>query len=517
MTPNSEPSTPTTPTAAPRIPIEQIAPSKTNPRKSFPASDLAILTQSVKKHGVFSPLTLRPHPSKPGFFEIVDGECRYRAAKEAGVTAVPADVQTLTDDEVIERQLVSFILRKDLTPLEEAEGYNGLLKKRYTHERIAEQVGKSEQYIRDRCRLLRLTEGARELLLAGRIETGHANLLARLDPVDQARTIRVPDGSANHSGLWQAQRSLPRTSEEIESLHQGRAVEKAEGDLKAVSVRELAAWIDRHVKLNPTAPENAELFPEVAEAVKAAATKVPGEKPPKVIHITFENVLADDVKRVDGPRVYGPRSWTRADGKAGSKSCAASVIGIVIAGDARGEAFAVCIAKKTCQVHYKAEITAAAKRERDVEKSGKTGQDRWALEQAKRKADQEARDLARKRFDRAIPALRVALAEKAVAAPLAEMKLLVESGLNGGEHEALKRCSSIPAGKSSDDFIRRIGMATGLAAVFDYYVDEDRVERVAKRFKVDVAKVIASANANDLATKAAKSKAKPAKRKKAGK
>lgn len=509
--------------SAARIPLTEIVASKTNPRTSFTAPDIAELAASIKKHGIFQPLLLRLHPSKKAAYELVDGERRFRAAKEAGLVEVPAVVGDFTDEEVMEIQIVSFLQRKDLTAIEEAQCFNTMLTKRYTHERIAEKVGRSVQYVRDRCRLLSLVKGAVELLQAKRIEVGHAILLARLSPEDQVRIIREPadvDGfydATRNSGLWERQHALPMTSEQLGDDWAVDDDEVAADVLKAVSVRELAAWIDRHVKLNPDAPETAELFPQVATIVeKSSGSHSNDGRPLKVIHITFEHQLPDDVKKVEGPKVYGPRSWVRADGKAGSKTCASSVAGIVIAGPARGEGFAVCIAKKTCQVHYKAEITAAKNRTADVDESGKTGAERAAIEKSaieKQKAKEADRTSS---FLRAIPAIQMALADKVKTAPLAKLFAEISGALDWSAKQGLKAADKLlPAGKTPESWVRNIALAViASSTTWEPQYHAIDVANVCKKYGLDVSKIIASANENEAATKAARKKPAPAKAKK---
>lgn len=497
-----------------RIKVDEIHPSKTNPRKLFPAADLAQLADSIKKHGVIQALLLRPSAEKKFAFELVAGERRWRAAKEAGVTEVPAMVRALSDEEVLEIQIVENLQRRDLSPLEEAEGYNVLLKARYTYEQIADRIGRSRQYVFDRCGLLKLVKGAAELLREGRIEVGHAILLAKLSPDDQVRTIREPTDyhSERHSGLWERQRALPKAS-----IEEDGEPEPADA-LKPVSVRELAAWIQTHVRLRPAAEETAVLFPDVAEAVKASQVKAPGVKPVKVIEITLQSMLNDDT-RDPNTRTYGPLAWKRADGKAGSKECANSVVGVVVAGPGQGEAFRVCIDKKRCQVHYKAEIAAAEKRESAVAKSGKTGDDRAALEAAKRKADEEKAKQAAARFTRAIPAIQVALAEKLRTAPITKCQAVVMDGLYLRDSLAVAT-KLLPPGKSVEGWLRTIALAMVLSPMTGPHTYAGDVANTAKEYGLDMAKIVDAANANEAASKAAAkakkpaAKAKPAKGKK---
>lgn len=373
------------------VPMDQLVPSKTNPRKLFPAEELAELADSIRRHGIIQPLLVRPTPD--GDYEIVCGERRWRAAREAGLQDVPVMVRELSTDEVLEIQIVENLQRKDLSPMEEADGYNVLLQARYTYEQIAEKVGRSRQYVFDRARLLRLVKGAAELLREGRIEVSHAIQLARLSPEDQVRVIREPDtanmfGAEVRGGLWQMQRDLPRDS---------NGERDSPVELKPVSARELAAWIQRHVRLRPEEPETGVLFPEVARAMgELSALTSEDESAPKskkaksvaLVEITTSHQLADDV-RDPKRRVLTVASWARADGRYGSSECPHSVLGVVVAGAGQGEAFRVCAEKQKCSVHWKREIAERKKREREVEQSGKKGEDRAAL-QRKREAEAKA-------------------------------------------------------------------------------------------------------------------------------
>lgn len=496
-------------TSTVRVPVADIVPSKTNPRTSFSAEDTAELAASIRKHGIFQPLILRDHPSKADAWELIDGERRLRAAKEAGLDDVPAVIGSYTDEQVLEMQIVSFLQRKDLTAMEEAQCFNSMLVKDYTLEKIAGKVGRSVEYVRGRCRLLKLVKGAAELLAAGRIEVGHALLLAGLSPEDQIRTIREPQSggyaSDRHSGLWQMQRDFPGTS-----MGPGDDDDGVDA-LKAVSVSELKAWIQDHVRLEPRAPQTAELFPEVAAAVAEASVKTPGEKPLKVVEITTSSMLNDDT-RDPKRRVLSRASWARADGRAGSKTCANSVIGIVVAGDGQGEAFRICIDKKHCQVHYKAEIAERAAREKAVAKSGKTGEARAALEKTTREAAEKKRKEDHERFLRALPAIQVAFAEWFKIAPLAKVQNLILEARRVQAGLALAR-KLMPGDKGAESWIRSLGLAEVLEETTSEWVRESDLIHEGKPMGIDVIKIIASANENDAATKEARKKPSKAKAK----
>ena len=133
------------------VPMECITASKTNPRKIFDDAALADLAASIGKHGVAQPILLRPTHVDAGitYFEVVAGERRFRASKLAGKTTVPAIVRNLSDAEALEIQVIENLQRQDLHPLEEAEGFEVLMRENgYTAEVMAEKTGKSKAYIR---------------------------------------------------------------------------------------------------------------------------------------------------------------------------------------------------------------------------------------------------------------------------------------------------------------------------------------------------------------------------------
>lgn len=180
--------TTTSATQATRIPLAAIVPSKTNPRKNFDKVALGELEASIRKHDVIQPILVRPNGS-PETFELVAGERRFRAAKAAGLKDIPATVRALSDGEAIEIQVIENLQRSDLHPLEEAEGYEALMKcprpngEPYTADEIAAKVGKSRSYIYGRLKLTALSANGRKALYAGFIDPSRALLLARIPGV----------------------------------------------------------------------------------------------------------------------------------------------------------------------------------------------------------------------------------------------------------------------------------------------------------------------------------------------
>ena len=164
-------------------PINAIVPSPTNPRKTFNEAALKELTASVKDHGVVQPILVRV--IKDGKYELVAGERRWRASKAAGLSEIPATVRELSDGQVLEIQVIENLQRDDLHPLEEAEGYETLMKsapdgKRFTVDEIAARVNKSRAYVYAKLKLLALCPEARKAALEGKISESIALLVARI-------------------------------------------------------------------------------------------------------------------------------------------------------------------------------------------------------------------------------------------------------------------------------------------------------------------------------------------------
>lgn len=167
------------------IRLDAIVASKTNPRKHFDKAALQELAESIGKHGVLQPILVRPNGTE-GNYELVAGERRWRAAQIAKLDRIPATVRELADAEVLEIQVVENLQRADLHPLEEAEGYEALMKCQhadghaYTADEIAAKVGKSRSYVYQRLKLTALTPKAREAFYAGRLDASKALLVARV-------------------------------------------------------------------------------------------------------------------------------------------------------------------------------------------------------------------------------------------------------------------------------------------------------------------------------------------------
>jgi ParB/RepB/Spo0J family partition protein len=167
----------------PTLPLAAIRASSFNPRKRFDPAKLKELTESVRQDGVLEPILVRPVPkAKDGTaYEIVAGERRFRAATEAQLDAIPVIVRDLSDAKALELAVIENLLRQDLNPIEEAEGFQRLLQEHgYSADDLAAKTGKSRAYVYTRLKLVHLPEIARKALWEDRINASVALLIARI-------------------------------------------------------------------------------------------------------------------------------------------------------------------------------------------------------------------------------------------------------------------------------------------------------------------------------------------------
>ncbi len=158
------------------LPISQVEPGIKQPRKRFDEESLSDLAESIRTHGLIQPLTVRRLSS--GYYQIIAGERRWRASKQAGLTEVPAVVIEADDRKVMELGLIENLQREDLNPIEEAGGYKVLVEEYgLTQEEVAQQVGKSRSTVANAMRLLALPDAVRMLLEEGRLSAGHARAI----------------------------------------------------------------------------------------------------------------------------------------------------------------------------------------------------------------------------------------------------------------------------------------------------------------------------------------------------
>ncbi len=170
------------------VSIDQIEPNPNQPRKSFESSSLEELTTSIRNSGLIQPVVVRRVTDG---YQLIAGERRWRAARQAGLERIPAIVREATDAESLELALVENLLREDLNPIEEAEAYRSLLAQfGWTQEQLAQRIGRDRTSIANALRLLRLPDEIQDDLRGGRLTMGHARALLALGTTAEQLKLR---------------------------------------------------------------------------------------------------------------------------------------------------------------------------------------------------------------------------------------------------------------------------------------------------------------------------------------
>ena len=161
-----------------KISIAKLKPSPSQPRRLFDKNSINELAESIKSKGLVQPILVRPSPTETGAYEIIAGERRWRAAQIAQLHEVPAVIRQLDDVESLEVAIIENVQRSDLSPIEEAAGYKRLIENHgHTQEVLAEIVGKSRSHIANIIRLLGLPQSIQDMIIEGKISSGHARAI----------------------------------------------------------------------------------------------------------------------------------------------------------------------------------------------------------------------------------------------------------------------------------------------------------------------------------------------------
>ena len=172
------------------IDINKIEPNNNQPRKNFNEDKIHELAESIKQHGLIEPLIVQK--GKKGFYTIIAGERRWRAAREAGVKEIPVVVKDYSDQQVMEIALIENIQREDLNAIEEAEAYDRLIRDfNLKQDEVAERVSKSRVAITNSLRLLKLDERVRDMIIEDKIKSGHARALLGVSDGDEQYKLAV--------------------------------------------------------------------------------------------------------------------------------------------------------------------------------------------------------------------------------------------------------------------------------------------------------------------------------------
>ena len=162
-----------------KVKLSKIEPNKEQPRKNFDEDALFELSESIKQHGILQPLIVQ---EKNGYYEIIAGERRWRAARMAGLKEVPVIIKKFTDQEIVEISLIENIQRENLNPIEEAIAYKRLLTEfNLKQDEVAERVSKSRTAVTNSMRLLKLDERVQQMVIEEKLSTGHARALLAIE------------------------------------------------------------------------------------------------------------------------------------------------------------------------------------------------------------------------------------------------------------------------------------------------------------------------------------------------
>ena len=225
------------------LPISEVESNSAQPRKFFDDAALAELADSIRQHGIIQPLTVRRLSS--GYYQIIAGERRWRAARLAGLSEVPVTVIEADDRKAAELAMIENLQREDLNPMEEAAGYRSLIDQHHmTQEEAANRVGKSRSAVTNALRLLELTPAVQNQVEAGLLSAGHARALVPLSPTQQVQAANA----IIEGGL-----SVRQTEALAKRLSAGEKPEKKapadEVDYAAVAQKELSSQLGRGVKI----------------------------------------------------------------------------------------------------------------------------------------------------------------------------------------------------------------------------------------------------------------------------
>lgn len=261
------------------LPISQVEPGLNQPRKRFDEEPLQDLADSIREHGVIQPLTVRRLSS--GYYQIIAGERRWRAAKLAGLAEVPAVIIEADDKKVLEIGLIENLQREDLNPMEEAEGYLVLLTDfSMTQEEVAKRMGKSRPAIANALRLTSLPPAVREMLADGRLTAGHGRAVLSVEGekaqeafaqmvAEQGLSVRQAETAAKHFTLEpkvkkekkeDENRIYIQAAEKKLAEHLGRRVTITSGrkkgrlELEYYDVNDLNDLLDQLETLSPAKP-----------------------------------------------------------------------------------------------------------------------------------------------------------------------------------------------------------------------------------------------------------------------
>lgn len=220
------------------VPISKVEPNKDQPRKNFDEDALIELSDSIKQFGVLQPLLVQ---DKNGYYEIIAGERRWRAAKLAGLKKIPIIIKNLTDQEIVEISLIENIQRENLNPIEEAIAYKRLLNEfNLKQDEVAERVSKSRTAVTNSMRLLKLNDRVQQMVIDDMITTGHARAL--LGIVDEEKQYSIAQR------IFDEKLSVRETEKLVKKLQKLKAVPAKEANLEKIKLDAVYQDVEEKMK-----------------------------------------------------------------------------------------------------------------------------------------------------------------------------------------------------------------------------------------------------------------------------
>lgn len=262
------------------IPVAAIVPNQYQPRKVFDQTEIQELAQTISEHGLLQPIVVREF--RPGEYEIIAGERRFRAVKLLQWEKIPAIVEKMTDAESASLALIENLQRAQLSPVEEAQAYKQLMEFNHlTQAALAKGMGKSQSFVANKLRLLKLIKPVQNAILDGRITERHGRALLSLDE-DQQRTLLMEIVN-QHWNVRQTEDAV------AQMLGKPTSAEKAAQQ----AVQEKASQSDAAAPSNSATENNAVAEPA---AKKTAKQKQAKKKQPKSIKVSDPRIAVNTIK-----------------------------------------------------------------------------------------------------------------------------------------------------------------------------------------------------------------------------
>lgn len=257
--------------------INRVEPNRNQPRKNFNEDSLIELSENIKQYGIIQPLLVK---ERDGYYEIIAGERRWRAAKMAGLKEVPVIIKDITDKEIVQLSLIENIQREDLNPIEEAQAYKHLLEEfNLKQDEVADSVNKSRTAVTNSLRLLKLDERVQQMLIENLISTGHARSILGIKDKDKQYEFaqQVMDNKMSVRDVEKGVKQIQKEeSAERQKLPQQPKIDPGLSAILAEQEENLKQILGTKVRINAKSPEAGKIEIEYysSELLDSLLTKI---------------------------------------------------------------------------------------------------------------------------------------------------------------------------------------------------------------------------------------------------